>query len=247
MRLIVLVQHLLLKAMSPSPTHVFAPSVSSVASATLPHTQSDLTPFLNNSAAIMPSIRLEQGFTQGSQIGVFYDPLIAKLVVHGRDRTEALRVLRKALDEYRVVGVSTNIEFLRMLAGHEAFINGQVETGFISVCHLCPQYPQYSSFCRNIMTISFLLFQSLPLRSSRKQHCSWLSVTTRSIHLHFHPSLRGLHSCPAVLAETPMNESSPSRKKMSLRIPSQFTSSPRHRVISTLQCTPLHPASLFRL
>ena len=49
----------------------------------------------------MPSIRLEQGLTQGSQIGVSYDPLIAKLVVHGRDRTEALRVLRKALDEYR--------------------------------------------------------------------------------------------------------------------------------------------------
>jgi 3-methylcrotonyl-CoA carboxylase alpha subunit len=79
-------------------------------------------------------LRLEEGFTQGSQIGVFYDPLIAKLVVHGRDRTEALRMLRKALEEYQVVGVSTNIEFLRTLAGCPSFIDGDVETGFIEVC-----------------------------------------------------------------------------------------------------------------
>lgn len=59
--------------------------------------------------------------------------MIAKLVVHGRDRTEALRVLRRGLEEYKVVGVSTNIEFLRTLAGNEAFIGGDLETGFIKV------------------------------------------------------------------------------------------------------------------
>ncbi|THU96902.1 rudiment single hybrid motif-containing protein, partial [Dendrothele bispora CBS 962.96] len=53
---------------------------------------------------VEPSVRLVQGFTQGYQIGVFYDPTIAKLIVHGKDRTEALRMLRKkALDEYHVV------------------------------------------------------------------------------------------------------------------------------------------------
>ncbi|KAJ3563579.1 hypothetical protein NP233_g8852 [Leucocoprinus birnbaumii] len=81
---------------------------------------------------IAPSLRMEQGFTQGAQIGVFYDPMIAKVVVHGRDRTEALRMLRKALDDYHVVGVSTNVEFLRTLAGNEAFIAEEVETGFIN-------------------------------------------------------------------------------------------------------------------
>lgn len=74
---------------------------------------------------------------QGSQIGVFYDPMIAKLVVHGRDRTEALRVLRKALEEYKVVGVATNVEFLRALAGNPSFIEGEVETGFIPVRNNC--------------------------------------------------------------------------------------------------------------
>ena len=59
--------------------------------------------------------------------------MLPKLVVHASTRQEALRVLRKALEEYRVVGVSTNVEFLRVLAGHESFEKGDVETGFIKV------------------------------------------------------------------------------------------------------------------
>lgn len=78
-------------------------------------------------------IRLEQGIEQGSNVEVYYDPMISKIVAHGRDRTEALRVLRKALEEYQVVGVSTNVEFLHALASHRAFIDGEVETGFIAV------------------------------------------------------------------------------------------------------------------
>lgn len=79
------------------------------------------------------NLRLEQGFEQGANIEVYYDPMISKLVTRGRDRTEALRVLRKALEEYHVVGVSTNIDFLHSLASHNAFIDGEVETGFIAV------------------------------------------------------------------------------------------------------------------
>jgi 3-methylcrotonyl-CoA carboxylase alpha subunit len=116
---------------TPTPTHTFAPTLPA---ATAEAGSPDFTPAsLHTSVKIEPSMRLEQGFYQGSQIGVFYDPMIAKLVVHGRDRTEALRVLRKALDEYKVVGVSTNVEFLRTLAGNPAFIGGEVETGFIPV------------------------------------------------------------------------------------------------------------------
>lgn len=84
------------------------------------------------------NLRLEQGFVEGSNIEVFYDPMISKLVAHGRDRTEALRLLGKALEEYRVVGVSTNIEFLRSLAANEHFVNGEVETGFIPVSFYLP-------------------------------------------------------------------------------------------------------------
>ncbi|KAH8119733.1 carbamoyl-phosphate synthase L chain, ATP binding domain-containing protein [Phellopilus nigrolimitatus] len=105
----------------------------------------DVGPLVHISTpSLSSSVRLEQGFLQGSSIEIFYDPLISKLVVHGRDRTEALRVLRKALEEYQIVGVSTNIEFLRALAGNEHFIDGEVETGFIQKHHneLFPPIPE---------------------------------------------------------------------------------------------------------
>ncbi|KXN85683.1 Methylcrotonoyl-CoA carboxylase subunit alpha, mitochondrial [Leucoagaricus sp. SymC.cos] len=120
----------LLYLSTPEPTTTFAtpfPPVQSTASSP-PLVALSPTAHVTD---IAPSLRIEQGFTQGAQIGVFYDPMIAKVVVHGRDRTEALRMLRKALDDYHVVGVSTNIEFLTTLAGNEAFIAEEVETGFI--------------------------------------------------------------------------------------------------------------------
>ncbi|KAI9510781.1 carbamoyl-phosphate synthase L chain, ATP binding domain-containing protein [Russula earlei] len=101
----------LLHLSTPTPTHIF--------------------PSPTAASSFAPAIRLEQGFGIGAQIGVFYDPMIAKLVVHGADRTEALRVLCLALEEYQVVGVTTNIRFLRALASHPAFIAAEVETGFI--------------------------------------------------------------------------------------------------------------------
>ncbi|KAJ7053983.1 carbamoyl-phosphate synthase L chain, ATP binding domain-containing protein [Mycena amicta] len=120
---------LLLHLSTPTPTHIFAAPFAAIPPSAA-GSGTELMPSLS-SHDISPSVRLEQGFGQGAQIGVFYDPMIAKLVVHGRDRTEALRMLRKALDEYLVVGVSTNVEFLRTLAGNQAFIDEQVETGFI--------------------------------------------------------------------------------------------------------------------
>lgn len=106
----------LLYLSTPTPTHIFAPTVP-----------------VGAAQEISPSLRIEQGFNQGSQIGVFYDPMIAKVISHGRDRTEALRILRKALGEYHVVGVSTNVDFLKNLAGNQAFIDKELETGFIAV------------------------------------------------------------------------------------------------------------------
>jgi 3-methylcrotonyl-CoA carboxylase alpha subunit len=103
----------LLYLATPTPTHVFSPAATST---------------------VTPAVRVEQGFGPGAQIGVFYDPMIAKLVVHGADRTEALRALRVALEDYHVVGVTTNITFLRALAGHPAFVAAELETGFINVC-----------------------------------------------------------------------------------------------------------------
>ncbi|CUG06738.1 3-methylcrotonyl-carboxylase, putative [Bodo saltans] len=76
-------------------------------------------------------VRLDTGFRSGDDVLVHYDPMIAKLIVWGTDRPTALRGLRKALDDYHIVGISTNIEFLKKCCDNEAFAKGGVTTKFI--------------------------------------------------------------------------------------------------------------------
>ncbi|ORX45680.1 hypothetical protein DM01DRAFT_1410889 [Hesseltinella vesiculosa] len=76
-------------------------------------------------------LRLETGFLQGDDISVHYDPMISKLIVRGENRTDALRRFRRALEEYQVVGLTTNIDFIHKVASHPEFVKGEVETGFI--------------------------------------------------------------------------------------------------------------------
>ncbi|KAK1724290.1 hypothetical protein CaCOL14_012773 [Colletotrichum acutatum] len=76
-------------------------------------------------------IRIDAGFVQGDTVSEAYDGMIAKLIVRGKDRETAIRRLELALCEYEVVGLSTNIEFLKRLCRSPAFIEGDVETGFI--------------------------------------------------------------------------------------------------------------------
>ncbi|KAI5843433.1 carbamoyl-phosphate synthase L chain, ATP binding domain-containing protein [Morchella snyderi] len=76
-------------------------------------------------------VRIDAGFVQGDTVSPHYDPMIAKLIVRGPTRDAALAKLRAALEQYEIVGPRTNIEFLKRLAAHPAFIAGEVETGFI--------------------------------------------------------------------------------------------------------------------
>jgi len=69
------------------------------------------------------------------------------LIVHGKDRAEALSLLQQALGGYQVIGPSTNIEFLKAVAGHKAFIAGPVETNFVPVSH-----SKTSSFMYHMLT-----------------------------------------------------------------------------------------------
>ncbi|KCV71444.1 hypothetical protein H696_02391 [Fonticula alba] len=80
-----------------------------------------------------PLTRVESGVRAGDEVSVFYDPMIAKLVVWDTDREAALRRLNDALDRYHVVGPRTNLSFLRRLASHPAFAGAELETGFIDL------------------------------------------------------------------------------------------------------------------
>jgi 3-methylcrotonyl-CoA carboxylase alpha subunit len=76
-------------------------------------------------------VRIDSGVEAGDTISVYYDPMIAKLVVWDRDRPAAVSRLRQALAATQVAGPTTNRAFLAEIAGHEAFLAGEVDTGFI--------------------------------------------------------------------------------------------------------------------
>ena len=77
------------------------------------------------------NVRLDTGVVEGDEVGVFYDPMIAKLIVWGEDRTQALRCLANALCDYRITGVTTNIEFLQSLLSNPSFAAAELSTDFI--------------------------------------------------------------------------------------------------------------------
>ncbi|KAE8335989.1 hypothetical protein BDV24DRAFT_118832 [Aspergillus arachidicola] len=76
-------------------------------------------------------IRIDAGFVAGDEVSAHYDPMIAKLIVRGNTREEALRKLASALEEYEVAGPITNIEFLKTVCKSPDFVAGEVETGYI--------------------------------------------------------------------------------------------------------------------
>ena len=74
---------------------------------------------------------MDAGVEQGDEVGLAYDPMIAKLIAHGRTRDEALDRLARALDETAVEGVTTNLPFLRWLVRHPDVRAGETTTAFL--------------------------------------------------------------------------------------------------------------------
>jgi len=79
-----------------------------------------------------PALRLDAGVEEGDEASVYYDSLVAKLVVHGRDRDQAASRLAAALDNFAVEGPATNVLFLASLARHPRFVAGDLTTAFIA-------------------------------------------------------------------------------------------------------------------
>ena len=77
------------------------------------------------------NVRNETGVDATSKVTPFYDPMIAKLIVRGEDRLSAILELQRALSNYHVEGIKTNIPMLQEVAQHEAFINGATTTSFV--------------------------------------------------------------------------------------------------------------------
>jgi acetyl/propionyl-CoA carboxylase alpha subunit len=79
-----------------------------------------------------PGVRYDSGIEQGSEVGIYYDPMLSKVIASGRDRAQARRRLLSALEQYVVGGLTTNRKFLVDVLSHDALIDGQVDTGLLS-------------------------------------------------------------------------------------------------------------------
>ena len=77
-------------------------------------------------------VRVDTGVTEGGEIPMFYDSMIAKLIVHGKDRNDAIAKMREALNGFVIRGISSNIPFQAALLAHPQFVSGQFNTGFIA-------------------------------------------------------------------------------------------------------------------
>ncbi|MBS1526449.1 MAG: acetyl-CoA carboxylase biotin carboxylase subunit [Bacteroidetes bacterium] len=78
-----------------------------------------------------PGIRVDDGFEQGMEIPIYYDPMIAKLVAYGKDRPEAIARMIRAISEYQVTGITTTLGFGKFVMQHEAFVSGKFDTHFV--------------------------------------------------------------------------------------------------------------------
>lgn len=76
-------------------------------------------------------IRVDNGFEQGMDIPIYYDPMLAKLITYGETRAEAIQIMLKAIEGYRVEGVQTTLPFGKFVCEHEAFRSGNFDTHFV--------------------------------------------------------------------------------------------------------------------
>ena len=78
-----------------------------------------------------PGIRVDDGLEEGMEISIYYDPMIAKLIVHAPDRASAIERMRRAIPDYVIIGGETTLPFGQFVLNHEAFISGQFDTHFV--------------------------------------------------------------------------------------------------------------------
>ncbi|MCC6335653.1 MAG: acetyl/propionyl/methylcrotonyl-CoA carboxylase subunit alpha [Myxococcales bacterium] len=111
-----------------NPEKGFLPSIGSLAHLRFPA-------HVEFSGGKRTAVRVDSGVRQGDAITPFYDPMIAKLIVWGSDREQALKQLQQVLEETQVVGLHTNVAFLRRVIASRPFASGEVDTGLIARNH----------------------------------------------------------------------------------------------------------------
>lgn len=112
-------------------------------------------------------VRLDTGYVEGMEIPIFYDPMIAKLVVWGETRNIAAEKMRMALKNFEIKGIESTIEFGAYVFEHEAFLSGDFDTHFVKKYWSNDQYNDKKETIRNIAAKSAVLFYRNAINSNR--------------------------------------------------------------------------------
>ncbi|KAL4838400.1 hypothetical protein H8958_012822 [Nasalis larvatus] len=126
----------------------------------------------------LPGVRVDSGIQPGSDISIYYDPMISKLITYGSDRTEALERMADALDNYVIRGVTHNIALLREVIINSRFVKGDISTKFLS-----DVYPDgfkghmlTKSEKNQLLAIASSLFVAFQLRAQHFQENSRMPI-----------------------------------------------------------------------
>ena len=98
-------------------------------------------------------IRLDDGFEEGMEVPVYYDPMLSKLITYGKDRAEAIQLMIKAIDQFKIEGVATTLSFGKFVCEHEAFTSGNFDTHFVKNYYNPEQLEEHYSKERKIAAL----------------------------------------------------------------------------------------------
>jgi len=116
-----------------------------------------------------PGIRVESGIYEGAEVSLYYDPMIAKLIVWGENRAEAILRMRRALSEYRIAGVKTSIPFHLALMDTPRFQWGQFDTKFLET-HTAPEVQNIDKQRQLAAIVGAMLLHERGLRAINISH-----------------------------------------------------------------------------
>lgn len=126
-----------------------------------------------------PGIRVDDGFEEGMDIPIYYDPMIAKMTVHAENREAAIAKCIRAIDEYTIVGVETTLDFCKFVLDHEEFRNGKFATNFVTK-YFTPQVLETKASIENLeiaALLSAMLMEekniAAPTNKTEKKSSNW--------------------------------------------------------------------------
>jgi acetyl-CoA carboxylase, biotin carboxylase subunit len=115
-----------------------------------------------------PGVRMDSGYDKGTEVSVYYDPLLAKIICWGPDKKEALIKMIRALNETEIAGIITNKEFLKNICSHEDFISGRYNINWLERVFKVEEKPLRNADAAAVFAV-LMKQKSLPGRNHKRK------------------------------------------------------------------------------